>query len=468
MGLRTPEEANLNKHYINVFNENDFIERVYNNQYVLVVGKNAILRKEYNGGNVDEYIRTQIGCRYSISDGVDLKSRIRELLLKEWVYDSKEWSNELESFLKTKLFRAVLSTTYDGYLEKIMENVWGKGGFNIYNISDSQNMRDLLYSIQYEEEKKIDPFLFYIFGKADDQAGHDFIVNDIDAIKMLSCWINKKGDSGIDLSLFLDFLKKKNLLSLGCSFDDWYFRFFWYGLRGGDVNSFINSGVVISETDMNGYNGLSNFLDKNNSYVIDEDAHKFMETYSKKLTIVEANSQLADIIRKERYEDNIIFISYSHENIKDALWLFLKLNSAGFKVWLDSEKLYEDGNNRYHEVIPNYISRCKVFIALLTPQVQNDLEKKDFYSIYEKACATQKISSGYPWYPFEWKFVRQFEDKVIIPIAMNGYNCKNDVHNIFNKLVSKKTPPSTIDLMDSESSFKSLKEKLDKVICNIK
>lgn len=464
MGLRTPEEANLNKHFINGFNENDFIESVFKNQYVLVVGKNAILRKEYNGGNVDKYIREQIGSRYSISDGVDLKRRIRELLLsKEWEYAPEEWSTELESFLRTKMFRAVLTTTYDGYLEEIMKRVWGENGFDIYNISDSNKLKNLLASIQ--EGKEIKPFLFYIFGKADERADHNFIVNDIDAIKMLSCWISKKGDSEIDLSPFLDFLKKKNLLSLGCGFDDWYFRFFWYGLRGGDVNSFINSGVVISETDVNGYNGLSNFLDKNNSYVIDGDAHKFMETYSVKLTKVEPNSQIADIIRKKRHEDNMIFISYKHDDFRNALWLFLKLKDAGFKVWIDSKNLYEDGNNRYHEVITNSISECKVFLALLTPRVQKDLEEPDFCSKYENADTKKDIT---PWYPLEWKLVRQYEDKEIIPIAMNGYNCKNDVHRFFNDLISKKTAPSTIDLMDSESSFKSLKEKLDKVICNIK
>lgn len=49
---------------------------------------------------------------------------------------------------------------------------------------------------------------------------------------------------------------------------------------------------------------------------------------------------------------------------------------------------------------------------------------------------------------------QQFNDKAIIPLAINGYNLRADCHQVYESIINQQ--PSGIDLMDSDGFSKLL------------
>lgn len=118
------------------FNEQQFVEDIFNDEYLLVVGSEVILNKEIEPtGDISQYIlrsiNSNIGKDYKdfnelethSEQGVDI---VRNLLNdKDFYYDIEDISQELRDLLETKVFRFILTTTYDAYLETLMYHIWG-------------------------------------------------------------------------------------------------------------------------------------------------------------------------------------------------------------------------------------------------------------------------------------------------------------------------------------------------------
>ena len=137
-----------------VFSLEQFINDVFNDKYILVVGSEVVLDKQVHpSGDVNQYILSVINAQLSrnYGDYNDLFSRIgsdidpiRNLLTSNsFVYDIEDISPELRAVMQTRLFRFVLTTTIDGYVERLMEEVWGPGGFRIVNIGDKTSVDGL-------------------------------------------------------------------------------------------------------------------------------------------------------------------------------------------------------------------------------------------------------------------------------------------------------------------------------------
>lgn len=137
------------------FSQEQFIEDVCNNDYILLVGSEVIMdKREEPTGDVNQYILhaiySSLGRDYKdfnelvtrSGEGVDA---IRNLLNSEedWSYDINDIAPELRELIETNLFRFVLTTTFDCYLETLMDHVWGKGSYRVVNIDDKQSVDNL-------------------------------------------------------------------------------------------------------------------------------------------------------------------------------------------------------------------------------------------------------------------------------------------------------------------------------------
>lgn len=436
-----------------VFSKEKFIEDVFNDEYILVVGSEVIMNKEEEPtGDVKQYIlralNTSLRCNYKdfnellqhVGDGID---PIRNLLNSEddFSYEIHDVSPELRGLLETGLFRFVLTTTFDGYLEMVLKAIWESRGetLRVVNIDDKKSLDELNNTLKDCREDRIyrQPTLFYIFGKAVKDEAKKFVRTDDDAIQIIEKWIQPTKHD-----LVLKLIRSKKLLALGCKFDDWYFRFFWYILKH-NLKSLEEGQVafLLDEHDRSEHR-LQSFLRSKRIYQ-HGDARTFMSDITQMLTSTDPDNPFHDLVIRQRRRGGI-FISYCSKDSVMASQLFFILCHKGFNVWFDNVNL--QGGDNYNREIESAIAEAQVFIPLLTLSVAKDL----------KAGRTDN------YYNREWRLASQTKTKRIMPLAINGYDLHAGYHTqTFESIVADTL--SGIDLMQTDG-MKKLIEDLTSIL----
>lgn len=429
------------------FNTKKFIKDVLNDKYALIIGNEIILdTKIEKTGDVHQYflgkVNEKSNVMYESYNEIALltderMNPVRQLVeAGEIKFDSKSVSKELMALLETKLFTTILTTTTDGYLEAAMRKVWpGKNELRVVNIYDKETVDGLQDSLKRcrKGSKYRQPTLIYVFGKMEEDWSKDYFRTDADAILLIEEWMRMKAQSNNEM---LEFIKSKRLLALGCKYENWYFRFFWYVLTGTlDGNrKFEGPGEVAFELNSNeqSENKLLRFLERTNICVLGK-ADSFIQTITKALTEESEEAPFRQQVVECRRRGGI-FISYCSKDALAAGQLFFQLCEKKYDVWLDNARLY--GGDNYEEEIADAISSAKIFIALLSPHIADDLKNNDTEHYYNK----------------EWRMAQQFNDKTIIPLAINGYNWRTEYHKVFEEIINN--PIHAIDLMDSDGFVK--------------
>jgi len=355
------------------------------NKYVLVVGSEAVLNRDVNTdakGNSQKLL-FDLSLRQMATNGetfdkgeyIQLKEkfssftemlrernshRVKESVLETIRNNNFEpcFNDEIEpslmQLLQTRCFRVVLSTTIDPYVEIAMAKVWGKGNFDIIQIENAQQS---FKQVSFDEFGVTRPVLCYVFGKVDVEktlSENRFVLSENDAMEKISNWFENQRNNN-----FLRYVRSFRLLSVGCQFDDWMFRFFWYLLRGNTGTAASGQVAVEIKDDVK----LKHYLE-NEKVKMFTDARSFMKEAAERII---AATDVALLPRRE----NGVFISYAHEDRYIALPLFNRLHNAGVNVWLDEEKL--EGGAEYEKRIRNAINTCQVFMPILSTQVKDDL-----------------------------------------------------------------------------------------------
>ena len=413
-------DSNLDKLPEVNFNEQQFVEDLFRDEYILVIGSEVIMNKEIEPtGDISKYILRSINTNLGkdFKDFNELESNsvlgvdtVRNLLNDEnFSYDIDDISKELVNLLETRVFRFVLTTTYDAYLETLMDSIWGDN-LRIVNINDDASLREIRKELSsYREgEKYLNPTLFYIFGKAVRDESKKYVKTDDDAIRIIDKWIKLGEEDPI-----LRFLRSKRLLALGCKFDNWYFRFFWYILRRDKGNENgrqrLRPGevaITFIENDRSDEK-LKNYLNRSR-IKIHGDARTFMSEITNIITSSEITPASREKIYNHRREGGI-FLSYCSSDVVIAKKLFYLLHSK-YDVWFDNSSLY--GGDDYDRKIEEAIASARIFIPILTPNIAKDLTEGRIDNYYNR----------------EWRMACQLGDKVIIPLALNGYDLRQPYH----------------------------------------
>lgn len=430
------------------FNKKKFIKDVFNNKYALVIGNEIILdNKVEPTGDVHNFFLRKVNeisnVEYRIYNEIALdisekRNPIRQLIEDDEIIFSAEFvSKDIMELLKTRLFTTILTTTTDGFLEAAMQKVWGKE-LRVVNIYDKETVDELQKTLKNcrRGQKYNQPTLIYVYGKLDiDDLAKKYIKTDADAILLIEKWMRMDVEANNEM---LEFIRSKRLLALGCKYDNWYFRFFWYVLTGvnksSDENNYDGKGEVafsIDEDDKSDAK-LLQFLNRTDICVLG-DARLFVNGITKMFTESSEDAPLRQQIVGSRRRGGI-FISYCSKDALIASQLFFQLNEKKYDVWLDNERLY--GGNNYEKEIADAISAAKVIVTLLTPHVADDLKKGDTDHYYNK----------------EWRMAQQFGDKILIPLAVNGYDLRADYHHHYETIVNQQS--SGIDLMDADGFLK--------------
>lgn len=419
-----------------------------NDKYALVIGNEIILdnRIEPTGDVHQFFLRkvnetTNVQYENYLEIALEKSEKINPLrrLVKEdeISFQAEDVSNDLKNLLATKLFTTILTTTTDGYLEAAMRKVWGND-LRVVNIYDKETVDELQKALEAcrRGKKYNQPTLIYVFGKMDiEEIKNKYVRTEADAIELIAKWIRMDTESS---NKMLNFIREKRLLALGCKYDNWYFRFFWYILTGvsksTEENNYDGMGEVAFSLDKEDKTEgkLLQFLDRTDICILG-DAHSFIDKVSKILTEETDDAQLRQQVMESRRRGGV-FISYCSKDALTASQLFFRLCDKKYDVWLDNARLY--GGDNYEKEISDAISSAKVIITLLSPHIADDL----------------KLGNTNHYYNKEWRIAQQFGDKTIIPLAVNGYDLRADYNQGYEAVINRTT--TGIDLMDAEGFSK--------------
>lgn len=423
------------------FNTKKFIKDVLNDKYALVIGNEVILDAKVESTNdVHQFLLRKVNETSNVpfqqyNEIALYKDERINPLRQLWrsgeiEFNAESVSHELMSLLETKIFTTVLTTTTDGFLEAAMRKVFGKE-LRVVNIYDKETVdafKDALGDCR-RGQRYNQPTLIYVFGKMEEDWNKEYFRTDADAVRIIEEWIRMNAQADDEM---LKYIKNKRLLALGCKYDNWYFRFFWYVLTGtlDDNNIYEGAGEVAFELNDNeqSENDLSRFLDRANICVLGK-ADTFIQKILNTLTKESEDALFRQRVVESRRRGGV-FISYCSKDALAACQLFFQLSEKKIDAWLDKERLY--GGDKYEQKISEAISAAKVFVAVLSPNIADDLMN----------------SSTDHYYNDEWRMAQQFDDKVIIPLAINGYDLRAGYHQGFKAIVNQKT--TGIDLMEAE------------------
>lgn len=406
------------------FTWDNFAKECINNKYTLVIGSEAVLNKEHNTDANGDSLKLLFNCtiEHLKSQGIVIEGTSNFTQLGQKIFHIREkvlstiseldfyedFDQEIEptllDLLSTKCFRIVLTTCVDPYLEIAMEKVWGKGGFRILNIYGNKKdfIRDEMAS---EEFNEIKPTLYYVFGKADiDNEKNKFVLSENDAMQVIRNWFDKDSRP----NSLLEYIQNTRIISIGCKFDDWLFRFFWFILRGGNNLAEGEVAVEFAATEKK----LQDYL-KQQKIKIFPDSRAFM-----KMACPFLDNALQTYGNKRKIGG--LFISYAHEDKYLALKLFNKLVDNGYDVWIDEAKLKP--SNVYDQRIANAINQCHIFMPLLTTQVMYDLQADN-----------NRYYRGFEWHTAQLRYNAEKQlggtpSIKILPVVIGKYDERENYH----------------------------------------
>ena len=320
--LIRPNETKSNR------SDSELIPSIVNGNCILIVGSEIILSKEefpeYNGDsqkmifeNLREWLVESniIGKEHLAQTFTQLSKDIKGIdghvkgLLEDTAnFPVTEMSSSLVDLIRTRHFRMVLTTTIDPYIYNLMREVWGDE-LRVMDINSSKwdDSFDFDYELAADGLTPPPPTLYYVFGKAFPKISNTrFALTDNDYIETISKWMGKNAPYKL-----LNYIHSKRIVALGCKFDDWFFRFFWYMLRG-TVQGLTDGEVAISlapqsETDCK----LKEYFEYSKIH-FEPDARAFIKNTLNLITLHQAEEEHK--IRTQRREGEV-FLSYAHEDL---------------------------------------------------------------------------------------------------------------------------------------------------------
>lgn len=449
---------------------NDVIHSIRKGEYILVVGSDVILTEEGNigaHGNVTRYVIENIVESYKegIYDNLDRRASSNNLGMLSHIkdrdkreikpYDTfsefviyneldvdtvRKWVNieigrvlnpelnevnpDLYGLLQTKAFRLVICTTFDPYIEMMMEKIWGKGNFkvlDIYSDSDSGEFDMSDRQLRGDEYGDITPTLYYAFGHPDKLSTRRKVaLDDNDVMECITKWLSNKAPENLlsYINGIPQIIAPKRILAVGCNMKDWCFRFFWYALRNKSKEQLKNGDIALllnseSDSDRSLYSYMYNTL----RIKIEKNGREYLRELMDKYNRLTSGENAF-----EGRSPGGVFISYASEDFAVADRLFRKLREAGLKVWLDNRKLH--GGDKYDKRIRDAIEKSSVFIPILSSTVAEHLEKGDgrryFQDEWDLACGPNA-------------------ETYIIPLILGRYDEKSEYHKSLHDKITKGT-----------------------------
>ncbi len=301
----------------------------------------------------------------------------------------------LEKLAEISHFNLFLTTTFDTFMKRALDNVRFQGGDEARALaySDMGALVDL--PVNFDQQHR--PFVFQLFGKV--SASPDYAVTEDDLLRF-NHRLQSKDRRPQNL---FDQLKSNYLLVLGCSLPDWLARFFFCATKGDLLFSEMGIRGVVADRATPADESLSRFFARRKTLLyssgepvdfLDELHRRWLARFGK-LVKSKGPMQKMNDVEMPPFVPDSVFLSYASEDKAEVIRLKDALEEAGIDVWFDQRRL-EPGDVYKSKILRN-IEKCSCFVPIISRHTAT-LEKRFFRLEWCKAI--EEASYWSPDYPF--------------------------------------------------------------------
>ena len=271
-------------------------------------------------------------------------------------------SKILEEFLSIEQFPFVITTAVDYTVEETMKMIWSKR---------KRNVRTLVFSNNDSENDDIrtvsdikEPTVYYMFGKADNNREHSFVLTEEDMLAFCQSWLSDRRPA-----LLSRVLGGKYILFLGVNYPDWLIRFLWFSMR----SNLKESGMLVDNRELE-----SSLIDFCNRFS-NKTQMAPLEMIENIKSRLEKKKAEYEQKKFDHIQDNTdFFISYSRRDRESAERLYKALSDLGYNVWYDKNNIAVGEEWEY--AIRKGIRTTKKFIALISENIALESNDMDYHA----------------------------------------------------------------------------------------
>jgi hypothetical protein len=258
------------------------------------------------------------------------------------------------------------------------------------------------------------PIIYNLLGTHNTDEGI-YYLTDVDYIDLLTLLLQENPK----FVNFKNYLRQSSLLFIGCSFPDWFLRFFIRFWAGEKMDKALSQQANAVIDDLNNYpkSDRSFFLGNYGISPISADSIDFVDQL-----FTQIKTDQPEAIQEDVY-NNFIFISYCWLDKAKALSVRDTLKNKGIDVWLDEEKMVGDDN--IDEKVAKAIEDCSAMVAIVSSSMQKNEATRDPYFLKEWQLATNREKKIYRF------FVEDVSESILIPKPLSQYQAA--ITNIFDR-----------------------------------
>jgi hypothetical protein len=264
----------------------------------------------------------------------------------------------LKKLAEISSFSLYVTTTIDHLLEEALKQARGRNQFVgdiVFTTSGTESRKDLSKDFGPTSS----PMLYHLFGSSS-RVPDTFAKTDDDLIEYSWALLDQEHRPNV----LYDYLQKKTVLLLGCSFPDWLGRFLVRALYRDKAADTINIYYVSPRCEP----GLAEFLKRRWAKVITTvSAAEFVDKLHQKwcekgADTDEANTPPADT--QPAFKPGAVFLSYASEDRDAARRVRTQLEAANIDTWMDEQRL--QSGDQYEQKIRENIADAAFFVAIIS------------------------------------------------------------------------------------------------------
>lgn len=354
------------------------VNLVRENQVVPVIGPELLFSPEVSGG--DNYYRywgrelAQLhsmqeheGGRLGLYDTANLLSS--SMSQNDLAYDIDEIVRRrtlpipepLAKLTSISGFSLYVTTTIDHLMHNALEAAGRASGLEDISFAPgcAQSRIDLSSDFAYSHSTG----LFHLFGASSSVDG-SFAKTEDDLIDFSWSLLDKSYAP----TNFYDYLQRKTLLMLGCSFPDWLGRFFIHALNAGRHEQRVNIYYVSDGCEC----GLQDYLGRRHAKVVaDCSPADFVEELHRRWSITDATQSDANSASSpaESFKPGAVFLSYASEDREVVRTIRAQLEAANIDTWMDESAL--EPGEAFQNAIHENIRKAAFFVAIISKSLIN-------------------------------------------------------------------------------------------------
>lgn len=313
---------------------------------------------------------------------------INNAIIKEvsLLTDEQIFLEPYRKLAEIKGFETILTVNPDNFLERAFEAIQRQ-------VNDSINYSIPVASV--DQDKKNDRALVNIHNLMGNIKGHSFAVTEEQSLEYMH--MLQRGMDTVAKDLF-EAMRGKAILLIGCSFPNWFMRFFIRIIAKERFKNAIKTKYVACDSTLQDLE-LSYFLETNSIKLIrigtalDSD-RKGEEVYRNSIEFIDKmHGKWEEIIRNNpqaptRFKEKL-FLSYSWDDRPIVERLKNEFEKNGVSVFFDDNDIKQGA--RYHEVIKKYIKDCDYFVPIIS---RNAIGDRNRY-VYDKEWRSAIVLDGY-------------------------------------------------------------------------